>query len=103
MGRTDKHGHRLTGPHLPLGNWSFCCSPAGWAALGNSAVSFLQPGAFLLFRYQLETVPKMPTLRDLTGRVQGKGDGSGKKGRGPAGCWQGAAGFPSTASGGDQN
>ncbi|KAM9662109.1 coiled-coil domain-containing protein 81-like isoform 2-T4 [Morphnus guianensis] len=59
--------------------------------------------------YKLETVPKMPTVKaDLTGHVKatpekgwGKGDGSGKKGKGPAGCWQGAGGFPSSAPGGD--
>ncbi|XP_069647827.1 coiled-coil domain-containing protein 81-like [Haliaeetus albicilla] len=58
--------------------------------------------------YKLETVPKMPTVKaDLTGHVKaapekgwGKGDGSGKKGKGPAGCWQGAGGFPSSAPGG---
>ncbi|XP_071673100.1 coiled-coil domain-containing protein 81-like [Patagioenas fasciata] len=70
----------------------------------DTAASQTSSGRVIVLPWcQLETVPKMPTLIDLTGRVQGKGDGSGKKGRGPVGCWQGAAGFPSTAHGGDQN
>lgn len=82
---------------------------SGMGCLGKqSGVLFSAWCLLPLCRYKLETVPKMPTGKaDLTGHVKaapekgwGRGDGSGKKGKGPAGCWQGAGGFPSSAPGG---
>lgn len=105
----EKHWHRLKGPRLPLQALEFLLWSSGMGCLGKQRGVLSSAWCLLpLSRYELETVPKTPTVKaGLTGHVKAApeqgwatGDGSGKKGKGAAGCWQGAVGFPSSASGG---